>query len=154
MERKDDARRHVFQGGSALKNLVSHAVRSITLLQAVLLYLVFTDRLADLKGYLPEVLLLGTAFLSLFFSFLYFKGRPPVRMPASTLSEIVLLAWLTFPVVAFGKGILLLLMGIIICYRHVRKYPKERFAIVPVFSMVTGVWSIGMYLFASFVTSM
>lgn len=137
-----------------MKNLVSKAALSITLLQAVLLYLVFTDRLADLKGFLPEVLWLGTAFLSLFFSFLYFKGKPPVRVPSGTLSEIILLAWLTFPVVVFGKGILLLLMGILVCYRHVRRYPKERFAIVPVFSMVTGMWSIGMYLFASFVTSM
>ncbi|HSP48311.1 MAG TPA: hypothetical protein VLN47_09585 [Clostridiaceae bacterium] len=137
-----------------MKNLVSKTLLLITLLQAILLYLIFTDRLADLKGYLPEVLCLGTAFLSLIFSFLYFKGSQPVRIPARTLSEIVLLAWLTFPVMIFQKGIFLLLMGIAICYRHMQRYPKGRFAIVPVFSMVTGMWSIGMYLFASFVTSM
>lgn len=137
-----------------LKNLVSKSVSVTTLVQAILLYLVFTDRLADLKGYLPEILWLGTSTLSLILSFLYFKGRPPVHMPGRTLSELVLLAWVTFPVMVFGKGILLILMGIAIGYRHMRKYPLERFAIVPAFSMVTGMWSIVMYLFASFVASM
>lgn len=154
MEKRDDAKRHMFQGGYALKNLVSKAVLLITLLQAILIYLIFTDQLADLRGYLPEGLWLGSAFLSLIFCFLYFKGSHPVRVPTRTLSEIVLLAWLTFPVMVFQKGIFLLLMGITIGYRHMQKYPLEKFAIVPTFSMVTGIYSIGLYLFASFITSM
>lgn len=137
-----------------MKNLVSKAVLMVTFLQAILLYLLFTDQLADLRGYLPEVLWLGSAFLSLIFSFLYFKGRPPARIPTRTLSEIALLAWLTFPVMVFRQGIILLLMGIAITYRHMQKYPKEKFALVPTFSMVTGIYSVGLYLFASFITSM
>lgn len=137
-----------------MKNLVSKAVLIVTFLQAILLYLLFTDKLADLRGYLPEVLWLGSAVLSLLFSFLYFKGKPPVRMPTGTLSEILLLAWLAFPVMVFRKGIFLPVMALAICYRHLRKYPEERFSVIPTFSLVTGIYSVGLYLFASFITSM
>ncbi|NMM64510.1 hypothetical protein HBE96_18010 [Clostridium sp. P21] len=137
-----------------MKKFISIIVTIMIILQSIVLYLFFNDKLSNYPINLVDILWVGSALLGISFGVLFFRINKEIKKPESTIIMVVLLGIIGFPFMIFNYWAVEFLLIILTFGVHFYMYRDSKFTILPVISSIMGIYSIVLYLLMNGITSM
>jgi hypothetical protein len=137
-----------------MKKFISIGVITMTILQCIVLYLFFSNKLSSYPENLVDVIWIVSALLDTIFGIVFFRLSRQIKIPESTVIIIALFGLIGFPFMIFGYWFVVVMLIVLGFGIHFYKHRYSKFTIFPVISAIMGVYSIGLYMLMKGITSM
>lgn len=144
-----------FNGGMInMKTFISILNGIIVIIQTVILLLFFNEKLPNYPVDLVNIAWVTSALLGCYLGLIYFKINIEITVPLITILVIAIVGLISFPLMLNGNWSIVTLIIMTIVLLHIALYKDKKFAIVPVMSVIMGIYSLGLLLIMKFITSM
>lgn len=137
-----------------MKKFISFIVIIMIIMQSIILYLFFYDKLSSYPINLVDIFWIGSALMATLFGGLFFRINRQIEIPSSTLVNIALIGIIGFVLMLFKYWVVVLSLIVFTFVLHFYRYKNSKFTIFPTISIVMGIYSIGLYILMKGITSM
>ncbi|WP_238881868.1 hypothetical protein [Clostridium sp. YIM B02551] len=137
-----------------MKKVISFMIILLIIIQGIVLYMFFSDKLASYQENIINTIWIGSAVLGTLFGILYFRVNKESKIPINTASIIAIAGLIAFPFLLFRYWLVVFGLFILALSLHFYKYRENKFTIFPVLSTIIGVYSGGVYFLMRWITSM
>ena len=137
-----------------MKKFVPIIIITMIILQSIVLYSFFNNKLSTYPENLVNIVWMGSAMIATIFGVLFFKLNKGTKVPISTIISVTLLGLLGFQFMLSKNWIIVLIFILIAFLLHFYRYRDNKFAIFPVISSIMGIYSVGLYMLMKGITSM
>ncbi|GFZ32072.1 hypothetical protein CSC2_25980 [Clostridium zeae] len=137
-----------------MRKLFLGIILILILLQSIVLYLFFSDKLSLYPNNLVEITWLCISSLSILFGVLFFIVNKKVKVPTVTIATVSFFGIVMFPFMIFKIWIIVFITILLAFALHLYTYKDNKLSILPVISSIMGIYSLGLYLLMHWIASM